>query len=140
MKPAVVEGVEQPKVVGGVLRKGQVGVGHGAQALIGVQRRAAVDRGLELLAQLAQGLERQLRQDRFLGVEVEVDRAFAQLSAAGDGSDRGPIVTVLGKDRARRLQDVLLAPGTFELTTICCRHLHTPEGSRGPLGFRRALL
>ena len=81
MKPAVVEGVEQPEVVGGVLREGQVGVGHGAQAQIGVQRRAAVDRGLELLAQLAQSLERQLRQDRFLGVEVEVDACLCRSSA-----------------------------------------------------------
>ena len=79
MKPAVVEGVEEVKVVRGVLRKGQVGVCHGAQPLIGVQRRTAVDPGLELLAQLAQRLERQLRQDRFLGVEVEVERAFTQV-------------------------------------------------------------
>ena len=61
----------------------------------GEQRSVAA---AELLAQLAQSLERQLRQDRFLGVEVEVERAFAQVSAAGDGSDRGPC-NVLGKDR-----------------------------------------
>ena len=87
---------------------------------------------VELGMQFGEGHQDEIGEDGFFGFEVEVDGALGDFGALGDLVHRRPPETLLGKDRARRQEDVVSSPGSILLPALlrCHRHpFHSPTAN-----------